>query len=205
MAVNKFMNIGKVRVPQQRRSIEIKRKIKLAAQTLFSEKGYHNTSSNEIVRAAGVSIGAFYSYFPNKKSLFIELLHEYNQNIVAQVENSFIQTENPRRIIEQYIYSVLNSHNYSPEFHSEILVMSYSDEQIRDITTHYENNMIGQIEQLLKNNKSMLKITRFTDAAYLIFKSVEEVIHGIKVFKRPCDEATLIHELTEMICSYILQ
>lgn len=64
------MDADKVRIPKQKRSIEIKNKIKRTAQELFSEKGYYNTSSNDIVKAAGVSIGAFYSYFKDKKALF---------------------------------------------------------------------------------------------------------------------------------------
>ena len=49
------------RVPTQKRSIEKKQRIKDAALKLMSEKGYFATSSNEIAREAGVSIGTFYS------------------------------------------------------------------------------------------------------------------------------------------------
>ena len=55
----------RVRIPQQKRSIERKKKIKHAALTLFAKKGINGTSSNEIARSAGVSIGTFYSYIEN--------------------------------------------------------------------------------------------------------------------------------------------
>lgn len=199
------MDANKVRIPKQKRSIEIKNKIKRTAQELFSEKGYHNTSSNDIVKAAGVSIGAFYSYFKDKKALFIEILHDYNQNVVAQVPMRDLQDTNLRELIEQYILAVLHAHSYSPEFHREILAMAYGDNEIKSILDYYEAAMIGQIAQLLKENCSLTRITDADHAAFLIFKSVEEVVHGIKIFNYPCDEAAMLRELTDMICSYVLK
>ena len=37
-----------IRIPKQKRSIEKKEALKKAAVELFSTKGFHNTSSNEI-------------------------------------------------------------------------------------------------------------------------------------------------------------
>lgn len=199
------MNEDRVRIPKQKRSIEIKKKIKAIAQELFSEKGYYNTSSNDIVKAAGVSIGAFYSYFKDKKALFIEILHEYNQNVVAQVPIQTLRDDNLRDMIELYILAVLHAHSYSPEFHREILAMTYHDEEIKKIIDHYENEMVNQVAQLLDRNRSLTRITETDQAAFLIYKSVEEVVHSIRVFARPCDETVLLRELTDMICAYVLK
>ncbi|NGO54980.1 TetR/AcrR family transcriptional regulator [Mesorhizobium camelthorni] len=39
------------------------------AQRLFFERGYNNTTVNDIIREAGLSKGAFYHYFPSKEAL----------------------------------------------------------------------------------------------------------------------------------------
>jgi AcrR family transcriptional regulator len=44
-----------------------------AALGEFARKGYKNASTNEIVKAAGISKGLLFHYFSNKKSLFLEL------------------------------------------------------------------------------------------------------------------------------------
>lgn len=49
--------------------VGIREKIFKAAQRLFVEKGYHNTSIPEIVKEAGVSTGAVYHYFSSKEDL----------------------------------------------------------------------------------------------------------------------------------------
>ena len=75
----------RVRIPQQRRSIERKKKIKKSALDLFAKKGINGTSSNQIARSAGVSIGTFYSYFENKRTLFLEILKEHLETFVTDV------------------------------------------------------------------------------------------------------------------------
>ncbi len=47
-----------------------------AAETLFTKKGYHQTSMEEIGDFAEVSAGTVYSYFKNKEDLLISLLKE---------------------------------------------------------------------------------------------------------------------------------
>jgi len=44
------------------------------AARLFGDKGYHHTSINDIIVAAGVARGTFYLYFANKRRIFEELV-----------------------------------------------------------------------------------------------------------------------------------
>lgn len=63
----------RVRIPKQRRSRERKQRIMDTALALSLRRRPAGTSSNEIARQAGVSIGTFYSYFEDKRSLFLEI------------------------------------------------------------------------------------------------------------------------------------
>ncbi|MFW9834169.1 MAG: TetR/AcrR family transcriptional regulator [Candidatus Thorarchaeota archaeon] len=51
----------------------MKEKILSAALSLFSKKGYHETSMDDIVDKSGFSKGAIYGYFDSKETLFLEL------------------------------------------------------------------------------------------------------------------------------------
>jgi AcrR family transcriptional regulator len=53
-----------------RRSAETKRAVLDAARSLFNEKGYDNTSMDDIVTASGASIGSIYHQFGGKKEIF---------------------------------------------------------------------------------------------------------------------------------------
>ncbi len=50
-----------------------KGKIASAAWTLFSEKGYDNTTIEDIIEASGTSRGSFYHYFEGKDSLIASM------------------------------------------------------------------------------------------------------------------------------------
>jgi AcrR family transcriptional regulator len=47
-----------------------------AARGVFERDGYHGTTVSAIVQAAGLSQGAFYLYFPDKKAVFAALQDE---------------------------------------------------------------------------------------------------------------------------------
>jgi AcrR family transcriptional regulator len=46
------------------------------ARTIFSNKGYHATSIDDIIEAAGIARGTFYLYFESKRAIFDELLDD---------------------------------------------------------------------------------------------------------------------------------
>ena len=49
-------------------------KIEQAARKLFTRQGFHGTTVRQIARAAGVSMGKLYLYYPNKEDIFIGLV-----------------------------------------------------------------------------------------------------------------------------------
>lgn len=61
--------------PQQRRSQTTVDAILDAASEIFCSGGFEQTSTNAVAERAGVSIGSFYQYFPNKLAL-LEALRE---------------------------------------------------------------------------------------------------------------------------------
>ncbi len=48
-----------------------------AAISCFAEKGYYETSMDDIVRAAGLSKGSLYWHFPGKRELFRSLIESW--------------------------------------------------------------------------------------------------------------------------------
>ena len=57
-----------------------------AARSLFAEKGYHGTAAEEIVRRAGLTRGALYHHFEDKKDLFRVVVDEMEGEIDEEIE-----------------------------------------------------------------------------------------------------------------------
>jgi len=69
--------MDKIREPIQKRSIATKDKIAQSGFDLFCKKGYHKTNTTEIAKHAHVSTGALYSYFRDKRDIYIEAFDQY--------------------------------------------------------------------------------------------------------------------------------
>ncbi len=50
-----------------------------AALDLFADKGYDNTSINDIIDKVGVTKGAFYYYFKSKEQVLDEIVEKFNE------------------------------------------------------------------------------------------------------------------------------
>lgn len=66
--------------PKQKRSQIIYSSILDGATVCFDKLGFEKTTTNKIAEVVGVSIGSFYRYFPDKKSLFKTLTNRFTEN-----------------------------------------------------------------------------------------------------------------------------
>ena len=64
------------RAPQQRRSMEKRAQLEAAGLALFGQKGYENTSVEEIAGRAKLAVGSFYQHFSSKRQLLLALMDE---------------------------------------------------------------------------------------------------------------------------------
>lgn len=71
-----------------------------AAEDVFGEVGYEQASIAEITRRAGVALGTFYVYFPNKQVVFVELVDELGRRLRAALAAAVDRTA-PRLEIER--------------------------------------------------------------------------------------------------------
>jgi AcrR family transcriptional regulator len=70
------------------------------AVATFSQRGYRNTSMNDLAEAAGVTKPVLYQHFSSKRELFLELLRELGGRLRAELAASAAQAGSPRRQVE---------------------------------------------------------------------------------------------------------
>lgn len=83
--------------------VGIREKIFHAAQKLFVEKGYHNTSVPEIVKRAGVSTGAVYHYFRSKEELAKSIHQQALEEFLTRFNKEVRSKTKTRDKIKSYI------------------------------------------------------------------------------------------------------
>lgn len=65
---------------------QTREKILDAAASTFSQKGYHETAVDDIVRTSGTSKGSFYFYFPTKEDIFFALVNKLLGRLTSSIE-----------------------------------------------------------------------------------------------------------------------
>jgi AcrR family transcriptional regulator len=60
-----------------------------SARDVFARKGYHEARVEDIVAAAHVAKGTFYLYFPDKRSIFVELV----DRLFARISSSIVEVD----------------------------------------------------------------------------------------------------------------
>lgn len=144
--------MANIRTPKQRRSIEKKACIAKAGFDLFCEKGYYKTNTIEIAERAGISIGALYSYFKDKRDIYIAAFKQYlNSNSqllfeeLEQLPKPFILSV----FIDKWILCYIDLFGKSGPVLAQLRMMMLEDEEIRQQFSDFEYEYIGKIAEIL--------------------------------------------------------
>jgi AcrR family transcriptional regulator len=84
-----------------------------AAEALFGEKGYYDTSIVDITQRANVALGTFYVYFPSKLAIFSELVISLSNALRAELRRataSLSRRQDIERIGLQSFFAFVRKH-----------------------------------------------------------------------------------------------
>ncbi len=86
-----------------------------AASRLFKEKGYHNTSMQDLADALGVQKGSLYYYIDSKEELLRRLLERATSFLGAQIDEIYAADLSPavklRRALENHADTMMSNLN----------------------------------------------------------------------------------------------
>ena len=174
-----------VREPIQKRSIEKKEKIIKYGFDLICEKGYYNTNTAEIAKAAGVSTGIVYNYFSDKHDILLEGLKRYANGIfypsIDFIHDISINKENLYEIIRKVITQFVKNHKLSQSAHEEITAMAHSDKDVANFFHENEINLTNVIVELLKKNG--FYSNDLVERVHIVIGLIDNICHEIVYHK----------------------
>ena len=75
---------------------EVRQAILDSAYDLFSERGYHSTTLQDIAEFAGVGVSSLYSYFPSKLHLLYAVFEPWYKDELTELERRVLRLKSPR-------------------------------------------------------------------------------------------------------------
>ena len=67
-----------------------------SAYDLFSERGYHSTTLQDVAERAGLGVSSLYSYFPSKLHLLYAVFEPWHKDEFAKLEKRVLRLKSPR-------------------------------------------------------------------------------------------------------------
>jgi AcrR family transcriptional regulator len=173
------MNNETVKEPKQQRSIEKRDKILKYGFDLLCKKGYYNTNTAEIAKAADVSTGIVYRYFPNKKSILLEGFSTFYVSYFNNIFNKLFEIkriEDLRMYIEEILDFAIKFHGVTLSVHSNFELLALSDPEVAAYFDKMEESMTENIVSALPNIG--LDIQHPHEKIHLCFHVITNYIHS---------------------------
>lgn len=172
------MGNQEIRQPTQKRSIEKKQNIIKYGFELICEKGYHNTNTAEIAKAAGVSTGIVYQYFNDKRDIFLQGIEQYSKSLLFPINEALSKNAKNFDLETEFnnvIKTLIKNHKLSEAAHEEIYALQHSDPEVAKIFFNQEIEATNKLIEVLENNN--IKTDNITEKAHLIISMIDNLCH----------------------------
>lgn len=145
------MKNNEIKEPVQKRSIEKKARIIDAGLKLMLENGYHQTNTDEIAKAAGVSTGILYRYFTDKKAILLAGLPIYFDKMEKEQFWGWSDLEigDTKTFFETLLEKFLAIHRDFHAVHEELETMRHSDPDVAHLYQQFETSLTQKLCSLL--------------------------------------------------------
>jgi AcrR family transcriptional regulator len=142
------------RLPRERRVSDLM----AAARTVFSEKGYQETSTAEIAERAGVVEGTIYRYFSNKRDLLIKVVEAWYDEMISDYDEQLSHISGTWNRLRFLIWKHLSVIHKEPALCRFMFTELRADPDYRSTTVFqlnraYTRRMIEIIDAAMKSGE----------------------------------------------------
>ncbi|WP_085506285.1 TetR/AcrR family transcriptional regulator [Thalassobacillus devorans] len=123
------------------------------AVSLFIEKGFHKTTTREIAKASGFSIGTLYEYIRTKEDVLFLVCDSIYERVKDRMEQ-VIDTE--KKTIDSLIHAVTSYFQLMDDMQDEVVVMYQEVKSLPRDSQEYvlqkEKDMLEMLTQVIRNS-----------------------------------------------------
>ncbi|MCG7850745.1 MAG: TetR/AcrR family transcriptional regulator [ANME-2 cluster archaeon] len=94
---------------REKKKIETKNKIFEVSGRLFKEKGFENTTIDEVTKEAGIAKGTFFNYFPTKEALLLYFGEQKEALIYGLIENESMKNLSIKEKVKNILVFIAES------------------------------------------------------------------------------------------------
>ena len=176
-----------------------------AAVTLFKEKGFHRTTTREIAKAAGFSIGTLYEYIRTKE----DVLYFVCDSIYNEVHNKLVEISHEKGTIDGLTTAIRHYYGVIDGMEDEFVVMYQETKSLPKSALEYvlnkELEMVDIFRRILVGCKQTGELELTKEQCHLYAHTL--VVQGqMWAFRRwALHKEYTIEQFTELQLQYVLR
>jgi AcrR family transcriptional regulator len=138
---------------------EAKERIIQAALQVFSEKGYHQATMEDVATRIGVSRGALYQYFKSKEELLYAIIERWDQSMKNFLSPAY-EGKEPRESLQVMFEHMAEDSPGQMGFILELIAEASRDPSAKKLLTEaYQRDLKTTSEFLAKQSKKNAECT----------------------------------------------
>jgi AcrR family transcriptional regulator len=193
------------KAPRQERAIATVDAILAATAGVLVKDGYERASTNRIAKAAGVSVGSLYQYFPSKEALVAALGERHSAEMLTYLERMSLHGAGAplRDVVHEVVQAMIDAHKVNPKLHRVLMEQVPRIGALRRLG-EIEERIVGTIGAYLEVRRAEIRPRNLKLAAFLLTSIVEAITHGgVLMHADHLDDAELVNETTDVIVRYL--
>lgn len=192
--------------PKTERGEKTLQNIISAAESVFRDKGYNGATVKDIAAEAGVSVGTFYIYFVDKKSIYDYLVEEYSYYIRSEIAKRTAHLSSRKEIERQGLLVYLEIVKNKKHIYNIIWESLYIDPtHFKNYYMNFARNYIFGLEDAVKNGDvredidievvawMLMGVSNFLGLRYVMFKEDEDLEKIADLVIEVIDKGLFVH------------
>ena len=170
------------------------------AATLFWEKGYEATSTEDLIRSMGLQRGSFYNSFNSKKKLFLNAIDFHEVNSLNEFKKILKESRVPMQVIRTIFLALadcpINEHKKGCFAGNTIAELSGIDEDLVENARNHLKALEEIFFEQIKTSQATGEIKTKVDAK-LLGRYLLNLWNGINITRRVYPNKKLLYSLIE--------
>lgn len=188
--------------PVQARSKATVDAIVEAAARILSREGWARFTTNKVAEAAGVSIGSYYQYFPDKHSLVTAIRARHLEDCRTVLKRAAESDRPLPLLIGELVDDIIAIHSMHPGLHRVLLDEIPNVEAFRDPESDFEKEYLGYFGTLVTKHRKDGKRVSSRTIGVIMSDAIDGVVHNA-ARRGDLQSADIRSELVRILLSYL--
>lgn len=188
--------------PLQARSRATVDAIVEAATRVLSDQGWAGFTTNKVAEAAGVSIGSYYQYFPDKHSLVDAIIEQHFEDCRRVLKTALAGEKPLTQFVTELIDGIIAIHSSNAGLHRALLDEAPRSEKFRDPHSAFEQEYLGYFRAAAAKYRMKRKPASDRIRGMVISDAIDGVVHNA-ARRGTLQTAEVRSELVRLITAYL--